>query len=321
METKDNLGFEKSKVAVYYCGGTGLNIGKNLTELNVDVCYVDTSDRNLTEAHAKERTFLTKGTVGAGKDRAYILPIVRPQVPNILSRFPAADFNVVVFGTSGGSGNILGSLLVSEMLKAGETVAVVAVAGIESTEVIDNALDALKTLEGISMNRDKVILMNHISNAEGVPFSITNEEAEYNIRAICDLVSQEHARLDVKDIEHWANFNKRAGIQPQLCELKIFDNRKEASAVNEMLAVASLFTDESQEATFGSPFVRTTGIAKPGSIIADQLHFVVNIVGIEEIVKNLEDVKIELHRHQSKYRQRNTTIDIDDSVDEDGFVV
>lgn len=319
--TQQDLGFEKSKIAVYFCGGTGLNIGKNLNDLDVDICYLDTSDRNITEDHDKSKIFLTKNTVGAGKNRGYILPIVRPQINNVLSRFPAADFNIVVFGTSGGSGNILGSLLVSEMLKANETVVVVGISGLESTEVVNNSLDALKTLEGISLNQGKVIPMVHLINGVGVPYAVTNDEADFYIRALCDLTAQTHERLDVKDIEHWVNFTGKAGIQPQLCELKIFDNRKDASTVNEMLSVASLFTDEKQEVPFGSPFVRTTGIAKPGSIIADQLHFIINSIGIEEIVKSLEDIKSESHRHQSKYRQRNSTLDIDDEADDDGFVV
>lgn len=317
----DEVSFEKSKVAVYFCGGTGLNIGKNMSDLEADVCFLDTSDRNVTELHDKSKVFLTKNTVGAGKNRAYILPIVRPQIGNVLSRFPAADFNIVVFGTSGGSGNILGSLLVSEMLKANETVIVVGASGIESTEVVNNSLDAIKTLEGVSMNRGKVVPMVHVINGVGVPYAVTNNEVDFYIRALCDLASQEHERLDVKDIENWVNFTNKVDIQPQLCELKIFDNRKEASTVNEMLSVASLFTDEAQEVPFGSPFVRTTGIAKKGDIIADQLHFIINSIGIEEIVKSLEDLKMESHRHQSKYRQRNSTIDIDDSRDEDGFVV
>lgn len=319
--THELPGFEKSKVAVYFCGGTGLNIGKNLTDLKADIAFIDTSDRNLTEAHESSKVFLTKNTVGAGKNRGYILPIVRPQVPNILTRFPAADFNIVVFGTSGGSGNILGSLLVSEMLKANETVVVIGVSGIESTEVVDNSLDAIKTLEGISHRQGRNILLTHILNGVGVPFSVTNDEAEYCVRALCDLSSQEHQRLDVKDIENWVNFSSKAGIQPQLCELRIFDNRKDASTVNEMLSVASLYTDEKQEVPFGSPFVTTTGIAEKGSIIADQLHFVVNSIGIEEIVKSLEDIKQESHRQQSRYRQRNSTLDIDDNQDDDGFVV
>lgn len=311
----------KARVQIYFCGGTALNVATGFHNPDVEVAYLDTCDKNITPFHDMSKVFLTQGTRGAGKNRKFILPLIRPQVPVMMNRFPAADFNIIVFGTSGGSGNTIGALILNELLKADETVMCLGITGIESTEVLNNSVDTLKTLEGISINRDKNVVLCHLRNTAGVTFEKVNEEAAFYLDTLCELASQNNARLDVTDVSNWINFNHKVGTQAQLLELTIHTTRQEASAVPEMISVASLYTDPAQEIPYGSPFVRTTGISTSDSMPADQLHFVINTVGIDEIMKDINDLKAESHRHQVRYRQRNSTLDIDDNRDEDGFVV
>lgn len=320
--TFETVQLERQPTAIYFCGGTALNIGVELQDLKAPHCFVDTSDRNLTEKHDKSKVFLTEGTSGAGKNRKFIAPKIRPQINNILNRFPPADFNIVVSSTGGGSGSVIMPLIVSELIKKGETVVVVAISGTESTEVVDNSMNTIKTLEGISLTNGKVIPLVHLQNREGVPFTTINNEAEFYIHALCNLTTQTNERLDLQDVNNWINFNDKIGMQAQLCELHIFDNRHDANAVNEMISVASLYAEPEMEIAFGSPFVRTTGIMDSDNdeLVAEQLHFVINTVGITEIMKELSDIKAEAHRHQSKYRARTALIAADENVDEDGFV-
>ncbi len=311
----------KDRIQIYFCGGTGLDVGAKFNSKHVSVAYIDTCDKNLTEEHDRANVFLTANTRGAGKNRKFILPIIRPQVPAILSRFPPADFNILVFGTGGGSGSTLAPLLLSQLLKADETVVCVGISGIESTEVLNNAIDTMKTLEGISLAENKNVVLKHLRTSVGVPFSKTDEEACFYLDTLCELASQENQRLDINDINNWINFNNKTGDQAQLCELSIHTTRQEAAAVPEMISVACLYTDQAQEIPYGSPFVRTTGVSVSDTMPAEQLHFIINTLGIDEIVKDLNDLKSESHRHQVRYRQRNSTLDIDDQCDDDGFVV
>ncbi|AEH03455.1 tubulin PhuZ [Pseudomonas phage PhiPA3] len=313
----------KVKTRVYCCGGTGMDIGVNL-QWHPDLVFIDTCDKNVTADHDLERVFLTEGTRGAGKNRRYMLPIIRPQVPGFLERYPAGDFNIVVFGLGGGSGSTIGPVIVSELAKAGESVAVVCMSGIEATEVLQNDIDTLKTLEGIAAATNTPVVINHIENVNGVPYTELDKEAIFNIHALINLTSQKHVRLDKLDIDNWINFTKKHNqIQPQLCQLHISNNRQEATSVPEPIAIASLFADASREVAFGTPFVRTVGISDVSDpdLLADQLHFVINSIGVASLFGSLTKQKQELEAAQVRYQQRNAIIDIDDNRTDDGFVV
>lgn len=311
----------KVKTQVYFCGGCGMDIGPLVN--HADVAYIDTCDKNLTEKHDVSKVFLTEGTRGAGANRRFILPLVRPQIKPFLERFPAGQANIVVFGGGGGSGSTTGPLIVAELLKQGETVFVVVINGIGSTEYIQNDIDTLKTLEGISSNVQGNVVFIPVDCAPGVPFSVVDAEAAFNIHAILNLTSQRNARLDVMDVHNFVNFQHRIpGFIPQLCVMSIHTSRQEAASVQEMLAVASLYTDAAKEVPFGSPFVHQVGISNPHDpeLVADQLHFVISTNGVQDVMKALDDMKQEQARIQARYSQRRAIIDVDDNRTEDGFV-
>lgn len=314
--------FEKGVTRIYYLGGTGLDVASymQLDSKDVNEVYVDTCNKNVTDSHDTANLFITEGTRGAGKDRRAIMPKIRPQIASILQRFPPADFNILVFGTSGGSGSSLAALMLSQMLNAGETVVCVGISGIESTEVLDNSIATLKTLEGIASKSNLPVLLKHIRNSVGVTYQTVDLEVCNYIEALCLLSSQKNSRLDVKDIDNWVKFTRKVAVAPQLCELTIVNTRQEASAIPEMLSVANLYSDPKQEIPYGTPFVRTTGISNDEILQGSELHFVVSTAGIEGIFKDLVDLKAEHHRLQVNFRQRNTVLDIDDDADEDGIV-
>lgn len=313
----------KLKNRQYFCGGTGMTAGLPFVA-NEGTAYIDTSDADLVEGHDTDKVFLTEGTRGGGKDRKFILDKVRPQVPKFLERFPAADFNIVCFSLGGASGSTTGPLVIHDLAKKGETVVAVVVGGTESTDVLKNDTDTLKTLEGIAAATGTPIPVVYIENSSGVSFNDINEDVADAINALLVLTSQKHRRLDVMDIENWIRFNrKHPQIAPQLCQLHIFTNRQEAALVQEPISIASLYTDPSKEVSFGTPFARTVGYANPEDpdLVAEQLHFVINTLGIEETVKGLEDLKLVSQRQQQNFRQRAAIIDPDDERTEDGFVV
>lgn len=312
---------QKAKTMVYFCGGAGMNVALGFQD-HADIVMIDTCDKNITSGHDLERVIVTEGTRGAGGNRKYVYPKVAPQIAGILEQHPAGDFNIVVFGGSGGTGSTVGPLIINELLKAGETVCAVMISGIESTSVVNNSIDTLKTLEGISVNNGKPLSVVHVGNVAGVPYEQTNLEVHYSIKALIDLTNQQHQRLDVMDVLNWLYYtNKLPQIQPQLSQLHICTNRQDANAIPEMISVASLYTDANREVPFTSPYISTTGIAHETDIGHDQIHFVINSIGIVEIMKYLNDIKLEQHRHQVKHVQRSAITDIDDNRNSDGFVL
>ena len=312
----------KPKTSVYFVGGCALNIGVDL-QWHDNVAFIDTCDKNLTDRHNLDNTFITEGTRGAGGNRRYIYPKVVNQIKRILEDFPSGDFNIVCFSGSGGSGSTIAPLLIAELTKQGESVVGVMVSGIESSSVVQNAIDTLKTLEGIAANNGKPVVVNHTCNLAGVPYTAINHEVVKTIHALINLTNQQHSRLDVMDVNNWLQYTtKLTAMHPQLSLLHVCDNRQDANAIPEMISVASLYTDASREVPFTSPYISTTGIADAtDNMVAEQLHFVINSLGVTETMKQLEDVKLEQHRHQVKHIQRTSIVDIDDNRNADGFVL
>ena len=311
------------KTCLIFAGGAGLNVATHLVDLPNVHCF-DTCDKNIVDVHRKAKVFLTKGTRGAGKNRKYILPLIRPQVPAMMASLPDADFYIVCYSLGGGSGSTLGPLITSQLAARGNSFLSFVIGAMESPEVLQNGTDTMKSLEAIAMGKETPIVVNYTPNVNGLTYESVNMGVAENIRRVVCLTNGNHGRLDVHDINNWVRFtDKHKGLSPQVCELHIETSRKDAELIPEPISTASLYLDPAKEFAFGSPVVRTTGIMKGDDldITDEQMHFVINSVGVVEIMKNIQDSKVEQIRQQSKFVQRNPLLDPDDDVDEDGMVV
>ncbi len=87
---------------IYAAGGAAGNLSKKVTDLDVDVCFIDTSNSNLKDISG-EHKFLVEGFDGAGKDRSISYEAFKPHVDDILIRFKPSDrLNIVISSLSGG---------------------------------------------------------------------------------------------------------------------------------------------------------------------------------------------------------------------------
>lgn len=314
---------EPVKTCFIFTGGCGLNVATHLLDLPNVHCF-DTCDKNVVPEHRNVNMFLTKGTRGAGKNRAFILPKVRPQVPAMMATIPEADFYVICYSLGGGSGSVLGPLITSALADRGAAFVSFVIGAKESPEVLQNGIDTMKTLEAIAVRKEVPVVIHYTPNVNGQTYEKTNEYVAEHIRRVALLTNQNHNRLDVHDVINWVRYNiKHKELIPQVCELHISDNRSDAESVPEAISIASLYLDPAKEYAFGAGVVRTTGIMKQQDldITDEQLHFVINSIGVVEVMKSLTDAKIEVTRQQAKFVQRNPLLDPDDVADDDGMVV
>lgn len=311
------------KTCVIMVGGTGLNLAAKLKDIDNVYC-IDTCDKNITDAHRGMNVFTTEGTRGAGKNRKYMVDKIRNQIPAIMDFIPEADFYILGYGLGGGSGSTIAPLIINRLADRNAAFVSFVIGGVESTEVLDNCRDTLKSLEAISVRKAIPIVVNYTSNANGASYEVLNEAVVADIRRVVCLTNQNHQRMDYLDVTNWVRFtDKHKNLLPQICELHISTNRQDAENVPEPIGVASLYLDPSKEHAFGSPVVRTTGIMKDNdiSVTDEQMHFIINTVGVSEIVKDIKDMRVELGRQQAKFVQRNPLLDPDDIIDEDNMVV
>lgn len=311
------------KTCLIFAGGCGLNVATHVMDLP-NVHCIDTCDKNIVDVHRTGKVFLTQGTRGAGKNRAFILPKVRPQIPTYMATIPEADFYIVCYSLGGGSGSVLGPLITGALADRQAAFVSFVIGAMESPEVLQNDIDTMKSLESIAVRKETPIVINYTPNVNGQTYEYTNSQVAANIRRMVCLTNQNHQRLDVFDVQNWVRFtDKHKNLIPQVCELHISDSRKDAELVPEPIAVASLYLDPAKEFAFGSAIVRTTGIMRADDldVTEEQLHFVINSVGVVEVMKSISDTKTEVTRQLAKFVQRNPLLDPDDDADEDGMVV
>lgn len=89
-------------VVVYGCGGSGVNIVKSITDLDVVVNFIDSSESNMKGMNSKN-VFLIEGLDGAGKHRATAHDKFKHLAEDVLIRMkPSETLNIVISSLSGG---------------------------------------------------------------------------------------------------------------------------------------------------------------------------------------------------------------------------
>lgn len=311
------------KTRLYCCGGTGVNIGRLTDSDWFTRAFIDASQSNRTEGLPGEDCYFIEGLDGSGGRRQENHPIIAAEIPAILETHPPGDFNVVLFSAGGGSGSVIGHLMMRDLLNQGQT-AVAVVVGAEDSDIrVGNTIATLKSLELVSLRASQPIVMAYHQNTPGVPRGEIDSEVLYVLEALSVLTNQDNHGLDTMDLTNWVQYQKVSSLQPQLSALMVFDHRSQASQVIEPLSIASLYTDPDDANPFGNPHYATDGFPRSQSLPneSNQLHFVINTAEIEEFFKHLEERKAALGRAYNSQRQRRALIDVDDNATDDDLIL
>lgn len=311
-----------NKTTVYCCGGAGLNLGAQVAHPDLTVCFIDTSVSNKTDKHGNKDCYHIAGLDGSGKNRKENYAVIAKEIPGIMELFRPGDFNIVLFSASGGSGSVLGPLIIKSLLEEKQAVVGVMLGSEDSSITINNTLNTFKSLESISLMVGQPIVINYHENTVGVNRKMVDDGICFAMEALGILTSQKNKELDTQDLVNWVQYQKVSPLHPQLSFLSIADNRQSAQAVIEPIAIASLYTDAGKDNPFGSPYYNTVGFPSESDMtLSEQLHFIINIVDVEENLKRLQARQLELHRNYSRYQQRKSVVDIDDNMTGDGLVL
>jgi len=310
------------KTRLYAAGGTAMNLGQRIDTQRIDPYFIDTSRSNHTDGLTPEQCYFVEGVDGSGKNRKENYEVIAKDMPNIMGKVDPGDFNIVLFSAAGGSGSIIGPLVVKHLLEEGHTVLSVVVGSDDSAISVTNTINTLKSLESISIMAGQPVVMAYHENTAGVVRRVIDDEVEFVLEALAQLTCQDNAELDTRDLTNWIQYHKVSPVRPQLSALSIFDNRQEAAKQIEPISVASIYADRDKDNPFGNPHYSTVGYPRNNAMtLADQLHFVINTADIEETFNHLNERQTELNRAYSGYRQRKTMVDVDDNLTGDGMVL
>lgn len=317
----------KGKMRIYGCGGAGINITKNYVGVtagliaDIKPCFIDTSTTNLTSVTNDESTFILEDVDGSGKLRRENHQEIQSSIKNIINTFPPQGFNIVVFSASGGSGSVLGPLLMAELIGRGETTVGVVIGTHESSISADNTLNTLKSLESLSTMKDSpfVVFYEHMRESRNK----SDEQVKMCISALAVLANGDNRELDSMDISNWINYDKVTDVEPQLALLDVLIDTTECKHIDDPISVLSILNSP-ESTTFDKGMDYGAVGYLPESEEKrnfDNIHFVISTTTVSDVVSVLKDVKKKHSERAKKRGSRQKIINSHDNQDDSGLVL
>lgn len=338
----------KNTVRIYACGGCATNVASTLESSRktsvtgfskYELCYVDTSKSNMFKKNLNEEdVFVFNDVDGSGKIRKENHKVIAENTKAILQKFKPETFNIVVSSASGGSGAIIASSLVSELLKSSKEVIVVLVASFNSTIEVENNTKTLQSYEAIAKLRGKNVNMVYLQNS-----TTTNDENQVNAQAtqiismLLGLMSGEHEQLDTADIKTWLNHNKVTESDPCINNILVGYGAEltpyhagDHFQIDSPISVATLATRDMNTRYNHTPALKFEGYVpnewKTGdkhgltTIKDDAIHFCIMEDKMTSIYKSLSSHLKSLKEAQSSRIKRASIVNDADTT-EDGLVL
>jgi len=244
-----------NKIIVHACGGTGIKVAdkviNNVAILgdgfsDIDIKYIDTSRADISKIehdpkafwHIKSAEFGKDTLSGSGSERRHVSKEISGDIANYLNHYNlqnyhAGEYHLVVFSASGGSGGVIGSLIVKELLS--ENMPVVAIVVGDSSNGLSaiNTLNTLAGLNNIANKAKKPLNIMYVNNKDfaenGILSGIDNaNKAIFSSLSVLSLfLSGDNEALDNQDLSNiidQSNY-KTINIQPGLYALSTFSGK------------------------------------------------------------------------------------------------
>lgn len=302
---------------VYFNGGAGSNIGKQVKDLDIESCFVDTSMSNLKGVNPSQ-IYLMEGIDGAGKHRATTYEGFKKSAEDVLIRFkPSEQLNVVVSSLSGGSGSVLSPLIAKELLSKGYNVIVVGVDSKHSLIELENTVKTLKTYKSISDAIAKSINLFYVQNT-------SRKEADQRVirflNLLALLVNKNHTEeFDTSDLGNYISFDRVTSSPPSVSIIEINPNDEVVPEKNTNIVSTILVTkDHNSSISQATPEYLSTCIVTDPNYNNEDIRMdnvlgklALIVEGLEKEIKDHQD-----HKRINKYRELEVT-----ASNEDGMVL
>lgn len=304
-------------LVIYSCGGASANICTQVKDLDIDVVYVDTSRSNLKGVD-EDQIFLIPDLDGAGKNRVVTYESFKDIVEEVLIRFKPSDtLNVVVSSLSGGSGAIINSSIVRELLIQDKPVIVVAVDSTTSGIEINNSVKSLKTFKAISNQVKKSVALYYVENN-------TRREADRQVINFINLLTllvdkQRTEEFDTTDLKNFIQYQNVTEYNPDVAILEISSNEVVNPEKNTVVVSTILVTtDTDSKISEVIPEYLATCIVTD-EVYDNQDMRIDNVLGkLNVLVDNLE-VKLQ-EMSDSRRINKFKEVEVDNATD-DGIVL
>jgi len=220
-----------NKLNIYCCGGAGSNIGLNFIKYNnrkdpgfaeLQTYFIDASRSNISSVIPDEYVYLVDGLDGSGKRRDSNYASLSECSKEILHTFKPADVNIVLHSASGGSGSVLGPIIVSELLSRDEVVVVLTIGSTSSRIETDNTVKTLKSYEMISRKREHPVNVHYRENGNSLSRGTVDQEIQTAIVILAAIFSGANHELDSSDLKNFLNYTRVTSYTAKLSFIDFF---------------------------------------------------------------------------------------------------
>ena len=258
---------KQKSITIYSCGGMGVNLGTRFQQFNgakstdaaiISTVYIDTSRSNMRSDITDEQVFLVPSLEGdaldgSGKKRDSNYKHIAPIIPEILHKHRAGDLNIVIHSASGGSGSVLGPLLVNGLLEQNRNVIVIMAGSRASAVEFKNTRDTFISYDNIATNRHKPIPIFYRENINGR--GVVDGEICSVIPLLATICSGNNRELDSQDITNFLNFGNFPLLEayaPGLVSLEFFSGNIELPKERRIITAITLTDDNTSSDIVGA---------------------------------------------------------------------
>lgn len=255
----------KAPVAVYGCGGAGVNIARKI-DVGDDVrfggdyivYYIDTSESNFRgdEIPSENIHFITDKD-GAGKIRGGAAEPIKREMPAIVAKFKPAKFNIIISSTSGGSGAVIAQLLADAMISRGDNFVIIYIGSVASQIEIENAVKSLRSLEALAVKHRRPVATHYLSNSGSSRANI-DKNAVGAVRCLIGLFNPMHAEMDSADLTTWLT---HGSLGSRLVSLSFANTVDEYQKIEGAMSVATIADVNANTDLVPIPAYQTVGFA------------------------------------------------------------
>ena len=239
-------------MVIYACGGAGTAIASQVASsckpqngfCDMTFNYIDTSKADLSSSIKKENCYIFQNMDGSGSFRAQNYPDIEKRIPEIIHTFPAGDVNVVIHSGAGGSGSVIGPLLVKSLKEKGKVVIVLLIGSKASRIAAKNTVNTFYTYANFAENLDSPVSVYYRLNSKETPQSKVDASMATTIVLLSALFSGCNRKLDSADLKNFVDYSKVTGHQPGLAALEITYGKPYEETENTLVpATLALGTD------------------------------------------------------------------------------
>lgn len=322
------------RVRLYGVGGCGTNRvcefleqrehmnHRSQTELLPAI--LDTSEANLKGRQVpQDSVYLIPDLDGSGKVRSENHQEISRWIRRMINEVSPQEFNVIVFSASGGSGSVIGPLLIKELNERRLPVIGIVVGSHESVISCNNTLNTLMSLESIAEKTELPVVINYQHNETNEPRTRVDETIHGLISSFLVLASDENREMDRKDLEHFLHFSKLSG-KPQLATIHVSLDAEQLQAVDSPVTIASIYDREDRpQAQITADYV-TIGYGDLSNFDSYEMHFAITTTDIDRVAKGIRKKVKELRENQSARVERDSLMSIEEAngqQNDDGLVL